>query len=142
MRPLVLRLRAKAALGRWDRRYCDYFHVPVPSNVHVRRFITRGFALGLVPTATTNGQHAAHSLHYLKRAADMGLRGPEIGTARGLRRMRRFQRAEFNRAKRVKGYTELIGPINDACILQGRPTTLAEGSVLEQAHDNHVHGGF
>jgi hypothetical protein len=56
--------------------------------------------------------------------------------------MRRFQKREFARARRVHGYTELIGPINNACILRGHPTTLPEGTALEQAHDNHVHGGF
>lgn len=142
MRPLVIRLRAKAALGKWDRRYCEYYGVPQPTNIHVKRFITRGYALGLVPTATTNGRHAAHSLHYLHRAADMGLRKNEIGTAVGDRRRRRFQRSEYRRAHRVGGYTELLGPINDNCYLNGHPVTLAEGSPLEQAHDNHVHGGF
>lgn len=142
MRTLQTRLRAKALIGRWDSRYCGYFNVPVPRNVHVRRFITRGFARGLVPTATTNGTHAVHSLHKLGRAADLGLRGPEVGTARGLRKMERFQKREFNRAQKIKGYTELIGPTNFRCILQGRNVVLGEHTPLEDAHDNHVHGGF
>lgn len=140
-RTLAVRLRAKARLGRWDARYCAYFHVPVPSNPRVRAFITRGYAAGLVPTATTNGRHAAHSLHYLRRAADMGLRGPEVGTARGLRKMARFQKSEFR--KRAKyHHTELIGPTNARCILGGRVSPLREHTTLEDAHDNHVHGGF
>jgi hypothetical protein len=141
MRSLEIRLRAKAALGRWDRRYCAEYHVPVPSNPRVRRFIMRGFALGLVPTATTNGVHAASSFHKLGRAADMGLRGPEVGTDKGKRRLNRFQRREFGNRRRLH-HIELIGPINNRVILMGKTTTLPEGSTLEQAHDNHVHGAF
>lgn len=141
-RALVAYLRLKARAGKWDSRFVRYFHVPEPTNIHVKRFIMRGFYYGLVCTATTNGQHAPGSLHYSRRAADMGLRSDEIGTARGKRKMEKFQRKEFARARRVGGYTELIGPINNRVILQGRATVLAEGTALENQHDNHVHGGF
>jgi hypothetical protein len=135
-------LRLKAKAGIWDSRYCRYYNVPLPTNIHVKRFIMRGFAAGLVVTATTNGRHAPGSLHYSRRAADLGLRSPEVGTARGRRKMEKFQAHEFARAQRVRGYTELIGPINDKIILRGNNTTLAEHTALEDAHDNHVHGGF
>lgn len=140
-RALYAYLRAKAAAGIWDSRYCGYFHVPLPSNKSVRRFIMRGYVAGLVPTATTNGTHAPGSLHYQKRAADLGLRGPEINTARGIAKMRRFQSKEFARRGRYH-HTELIGPINNQIVLRGHATALAEHSDLEDAHDNHVHGGF
>ena len=141
-RALLSYLRLKAKAGKWDKRFVRYFNVPEPRNGHVKRFIMRGFAAGLVATATTNGKHAPGSLHYGGRAADLGLRSNEIGTARGRRKMEKFQAAEFARARRVGGYTELIGPINNKIILQGRATTLAEHTALEDAHDNHVHGGF
>jgi hypothetical protein len=131
----------KAKAGRWDSRYLRYYNVPSISNPSCRAFIMRGFAAGLVVTATTNGTHAPGSFHYRKRAVDLGLRGPEVGTARGRRKMEKFQRSEFSKRGRYH-HTELIGPINNRIILRGRATILAEGAALENAHDNHVHGAF
>lgn len=140
-RALKSYLILKARTGRWDNRYCRYFNVPLPRTNAVKRFIMRGFGAGLVVTATTNGVHAPGSYHKLGRAADLGLRSGEIGTARGLRKMQRFQESEFRRHATL-GHLELIGPINNRVILRGRVSPLSEGTALEQAHDNHVHGAF
>lgn len=134
-------LRLKARSGRWDARYLRYYGVRGNVSSAVKRFIMRGYAAGLVVTSTTGGSHAPGSFHPQGRAADLGLRRSEIGTARGLRKMRKFQRQEFAR----RGSThpqELIGPDNRVNILRGRPQPIAEGSALEQAHDNHIHGAF
>jgi len=133
-------LISKARLGRWDDRYCAYWGVPTGVTRAVRRFITRGFAAGLVPTSTFRPSDSG-SYHSQRRAADMGLRRELIGTVRGLRRMRRFQAAEFRRRRRTK-VVELIGPNNRRTVLRGQVARLPEGSPLEQQHDNHVHGAF
>lgn len=137
-RALRFYLIAKGRLGRYDKRMLAYNNVPHVSNKHVQRFIAQGYGAGLVPTATTNGKHASGSYHKLGRAADMGLRRGEIGTKKGLRKLRGFQDRQWKRG----GHTELLGPINSRCILKGHRTTLAEGSALENQHDNHVHGAF
>ena len=134
-------LVCKARLGRYDERYHLFFGPPTDVTDDVKRFITRAYASGLVPTSTTNGVHAPGSFHGQRRAADIGLRTNLVGTTKGLRRMERFQRAEFNR----RGNThpvELIGPINGQVVLSGVPTALAQGQLLEEQHDNHVHGAF
>ena len=141
-RVLRMFLIAKGRLGRYDRRMLLYFGVPAVDNMQVRSFFARAYGHGLVPTATTNGTHSAHSLHYLGRAGDVGLRNDEIGTPKGLRKMQRFQDSEFRRARRLGGYTELIGPVNEEVILRGVVSPLAEGTPLENQHDNHVHAGF
>jgi hypothetical protein len=141
-RVLRMFLIAKGRLGRYDDRMLKYFGVPPVPNEQVRSFFARAYGAGLVPTATTNGQHSAHSLHYQGRAGDVGLRSDEIGTPKGLHKMEKFQDAEFKRARQVGGYTELIGPINNEVILSGVVSPLAEGTPLENQHDNHVHGGF
>lgn len=130
----------KGKLGRFDRRMLDYNGVAGNITPAVRRFIARGYGAGLVPTSTTGGRHAPGSHHYSGRAADLGLRAELIGTARGARRMARFQRREFRRRHSL--YLELIGPDNNATILRGSTSPLAEGTDLEQAHDNHVHGAL
>jgi hypothetical protein len=133
-------LISKARLGRWDDRYCAYWGVPTGVTGAVRRFITRGYAAGLVPTSTFRPGDTG-SYHSQRRAADLGLRRGLIGTVRGLRRMRRFQAAEFRRRSRTK-VLELIGPDNRRTVLRGQVAPLPEGSSLEQQHDNHVHGAF
>lgn len=140
---LLVYLISKARLGRWDERYCMHFGVDPNVHAPVRKFITRGYAHGLVPTSTTGGQHAPGSYHFQHRAADMGAR---LGTsaATGLKRKQRFQASEFRRFKRgtrVRAI-ELLGPINNQCVLKGQPTTLGEGTPLETMHDTHVHGAF
>ena len=134
-------LISKARLGRWDSRYCMFFGVDPEVSPPVRAYIMRAYGAGLVPTSTTGGSHAPGSFHYQKRAADIGLRSDLIGTAKGTERMRRFQASEF--AKRAERHPiELIGPDNSLCVLGGVVSPLAEGSGLEDQHDNHVHGAF
>lgn len=126
------RLRRKARKGIWDHRFLNG-HADV--NGATRRFIMRAVAAGLEVTSTTDGVHAATSYHYGGRAADVGGR-TRFGRLR-MRKMRRFQRQEFQRRGR---YLELFGPVNDHCVKNGTPLTLAEHSALEDLHDNHVHG--
>lgn len=132
-------LRAKAKLGIWDRRYCQYSGCSPDVSSPVKSFIMRGYAAGLIPTFTIEGQHAATSYHKLHRAADLGLRKGEIGTKRGMDKMVKFQRSEFKNFHK-HGLIELIGPDNNATVLRGNSTRLAEGAPLETMHDNHVHG--
>jgi hypothetical protein len=138
-------LISKARLGIWDRRYCSYFGVDPDVTKPVRKFITRGFAAGLVATSTTGGTHATGSYHFQEidgqgRAADMGHRS-DISAAEGQRRKEAFQRDEFGRRHKTRP-AELIGPINNRCVLRGVDASLGEGTDLEQAHDNHVHGAW
>jgi hypothetical protein len=42
-------------------------------------------------------------------------------------------------ASRPHGFAEVFGPDNAACVKNGVRITLAEGTELENAHDNHVH---
>jgi hypothetical protein len=146
-RTLRMYLTAKARLGRWDSRYLAYNGVASNVTAAVKAFITRGYAAGLVPTSTTGGSHAPNSLHYPRggvgHAADLGLRSEEVGTAKGRRKMEKFQAAEFKRDQRGRvRLTELIGPSNRLVILRSKTSPLAEGAALEQAHDNHVHGAI
>lgn len=104
-----------------------------------KRFIVRATRAGLVVTSTTGGAHAATSYHYSGRAVDVGLPGPLIGTAKGKRRMVRFQRAE---ARHPSRFLELFGPANSLCVKNGRRLSLAEGTALEDLHDTHVHGAL
>ena len=138
---LRVMLICKARLGRWDDRYCLFFGPPTDVTDDVKRFITRGYAKGLVPTFTTNGTHSAESFHGQHRAADIGLRSDLVGTQKGLKRMESFQRAEFNRRAKTHPI-ELIGPINDQTVLSGTVQPLPEGHPTEDQHDNHVHGAF
>jgi hypothetical protein len=91
---------------------------------------------GLVVTSTNDGQHAAGSYHYKDRAVDFGLPGPLIGTPQGTAMMVGLQR---RLASRPHGFAEIFGPDNAACVKNGGRITLAEGTELENAHDNHVH---
>ena len=134
-------LMLKGRLGRWDRRMHLYYGVATDVTHDVKRCIARAYGRGLVPTSTTGGKHAPGSFHFQHRAADLGLRKEEIGTAKGMRRMVRFQTAEFRRFQR-RGIVELIGPDETITVLRGSSTRLADGSALETAHDNHVHVAF
>jgi lysozyme len=138
---LRVMLVCKARLGLYDERYHLFFGPPTNVTGDVKRFITRAYARGLVPTSTTNGDHAPGSFHFQNRAADIGLRTDLVGTTKGLRRMERFQRAEFRRRGKTNPI-ELIGPINGQVVLSGVATSLQEGQALENQHDNHVHGAF
>lgn len=143
-------LTLKARLRRWDDRYCAYYGVSPRVNVGCRRAIMRGYVAGLVPSSTTGGSHSAHSYHKTRnakgegQAVDLGLRHELVGTAKGVARLVRFQRAELARWRRGRGYlpVELLGPDNLAAVLKGRETDLAEGSPLETQHDNHVHEAY
>src|SRR3954464_15484735 len=107
----------KARTGRWDARYCRYYGVPSKGlSDWVRRFLTRGVAAGLVPTATTNGKHSAQSYHSDGRAGDLGLPVSLIGTAKGRKRLKRFQATEYHH-RLAYAHTELIGPTNNQAIL-------------------------
>lgn len=140
-RALRVYLVSKARLGRWDPRYCMYYGVPDDVQPKVKKFITRGYAAGLVPTSTTGGRHAPGSYHGMHRAADMGVRRDVLGTPTQTRRLRKFQQAEWNRRNRTEPI-ELIGPVNNLIVLRSSDTALAEGSALENQHDDHVHGAF
>lgn len=125
-------LRAKARAGIWDARMLSGHQDVRPE---VRPFIMRAVAAGLIVTSTTGGRHAPTSYHYSGRAVDVGNRIP--GTRAAQQRLVRFQRAEAAHPKR---FLELFGPDNNANVKHGRRISLAEGSGLEQLHDDHVHG--
>jgi hypothetical protein len=124
-----------------------------PGNVtrRVRAVISRAHKHGLVVTSTTDGGHADWSWHKvilgrnrLGHAVDVGFSQRDIDRLSPHQRRRRlieFQTAEYKRAKRLlwRSYKELLGPHDGLCILQGRPVGLVNGTVLENAHDNHVH---
>jgi hypothetical protein len=89
-----------------------------------------------------NGVHAVHSWHHpdahgIGHAADMGLEDRLVGTQEGLRRMVSFQHHESQDPSR---FNELFGPDNFTNVKNGSHMTLAEGTALENQHDNHVHG--
>jgi len=107
---------------------------PRPSSWRVRRAIVRGVNAGLYVTSTTDGQHATGSYHYSGRAVDMA--------ANTRARMVAFQRDELRRFRRWHKHREIIGPDNEAIVLRGSETALAEGTPLETMHDNHVHLAF
>jgi lysozyme len=139
---LRIYLISKARLGLWDDRYLLYWGVNGNVNDRVKRFWTRAYAAGLVPTSGRRSPRfpGDNSHHIRGSAGDVGLRRELIGTAKGVARMIRFQAAELKRARRTKAVElELIGPNNWDTILGGRETDLAEGTALEQQHDTHVH---
>ncbi len=143
-------LTIKAKLGIFDKRMCAYYGVDHNLAPAVKRAICRAWVAGLVPTSTTGGSHAPGSFHFRKDrrgrgcGVDFGQRREEIGTAKGLAKMRRFQRQELWRFRRgrLRNLAELIGPDNEKNVLRSNRTSLAEGTALEQAHDNHVHEGY
>lgn len=136
-------LRAKARLRRFDARMWSG-HPPL-SNSGCRRAVMRAWKHGLIVTSTTDGGHAPNSYHYQHRAVDFGLVGSEIGTARGARRLRKFQYSEFaywQKPGKLTHLVELIGPVNVLIVLRGVRQPLAEGTALENMHDNHVHEAY
>jgi hypothetical protein len=137
-------LRLKAMAGRFDERMAAYYGVSTKVNPACKRAICRAYVAGLVPTSTTGGVHSPTSFHALGQAVDFGLRREEIGTAKGTKRLRTFQRKEFWRHRRggLQRMVELIGPMNNRVILRAKETVLAEGAALENAHDNHVHEAY
>lgn len=143
-------LVAKSRLYLFDKRIFAYYNVDPKVNRGARRGAMRAYVAGLVPTATTGGKHAPGSFHYQRnakgegRGLDLGLRAHEVGTPAGQRKLAAFQRKEYWRKTHAKlpNMAELIGPTNNLVILAGKPTKLAEGSGLENQHDNHVHEGY
>jgi hypothetical protein len=135
-RALRVYLISKARLGRWDERYLLHFGVNGDVNRDIRRFFTRAFAAGLVPTSGRRNDPGSH--HHNGNAGDAGLRRELVGTAEGATRLRRFHAAEYDRRGRTRP-VELIGPINDRQVLGGVDAVLQEGAPLEDEHDNHVH---
>lgn len=126
------------------RRKPDWNGFPPINSARMRRVVKRANKAGLVVTSTSGGSHATTSYHYLKRAADFGFSGADLNKLNADQRRRRlvaFQKAEYRRA-RLRGfvtYLEIIGPDNTYNVLRSRSTSLAEGTSLEQMHDNHVH---
>lgn len=136
-------LKAKGRLGWFDPRMCAYNGVAYDISKGCKKAIARGYGAGLVPTSTTGGTHAPGSYHGQHRAVDLGVRRELIGTQKAFKRLARFQRAEFRRRQRRQiTPIELIGPDNSKIVLRGSATSLAEGSALEDAHDNHVHEAY
>ncbi len=133
-------LISKARLGLWDERYLLHHGVNGNVNTHVRRFFTRAYAAGLVPTSGRRApRFAGDRSHHIEGAAgDAGVRRELLGTPEQARRLHAFQRAEFERRNKTRP-AELIGPDNWRNVLRGRQATLAEGTALENQHDNHVH---
>lgn len=127
-------LRRKAKRGLWDRRFLNG-HPDVEPKLH--KFIMLAVARGLVVTSTTGGVHAPGSFHYTGRAVDLGVRSGLVGTQFAVARLVRFQR--FLHTHYGSHLTELFGPSNRANRKWGRAIVLAEGSGLEQLHDNHIH---
>ena len=117
-------------------------HPPIPGR-RIAACVKRAHGYGLVVTSTTDGQHAPGSYHGQKRAIDVGFSAkdlqrlpPEIRRAK----LVSFQRREFNNFKRSPdSYREIIGPDNNMIVLRGAHCPLAEGTRLEQQHDDHVH---
>lgn len=148
---LRLYLIQKAKRGRWDSRYCRYYGLSPDVNAACKEFITRGYAVGLVPTSTTRWPLSNSGSYHQRRneraegmAVDLGLIERHIGTKYGTDKMANFQRKEHRAfvAGKRKNMLELIGPDNRATILRGVQTDLGEGTALETQHDTHVHGAF
>ncbi|MDQ3276266.1 MAG: hypothetical protein M3Q39_14900, partial [Actinomycetota bacterium] len=72
--------------------------------------------------------------HYKKRAVDLGNKQP--GTAAARKRLVRYQR---ELASNPHGLLEVFGPENGSCVKNGRRIGLAEGTPLENLHDDHLH---
>jgi hypothetical protein len=142
-------LKAKAACGFWDDRYCDYYGVSPDVVGGARRFIMRGYARGLVPTSTKREPVGAGSYHNARDAKGRG-KGVDLGrrrhisAAKGMAMQARFQRSEFRAWQRGKrpNMVELIGPDNNHTVLRDAHSPIGEGTPLETQHDTHVHGGF
>lgn len=127
-------LRRKAKKKQWDPRFLNG-HGPVDSSLHW--VIMEAFLYGLVVTSTTGGVHSKFSLHYSGRAVDFGVEAGLVGTLTAKLRLLRFQR--HMHSKHGRRLAELFGPSNRANRKWGKALQLAEGSALEQLHDNHVH---
>lgn len=68
-----------------------------------------------------------------------------IGGAKAARLLANFQLKEherFHNHKLRHDLVELIGPTNTLVVLRDVETDLAEGTPLENQHDNHVHEAY
>jgi hypothetical protein len=54
-------------------------------------------------------------------------------------RMSAYQKDVFDRRRGDSHLLELFGPTNNVALKNGAPTSLAEGTSLENIHDTHVH---
>lgn len=108
-----------------------------PTGARWNRVIARAvLQYGLVVTSTKDGVHAPASFHYSGRAVDFGLRANEVGTVKGRAKLVKFQK---RMAKYPHWFAEVFGPDNASNVKNGQRISLAEGTALETAHDNHVH---
>lgn len=104
-------------------------HEPVQGRT-LRKAVRIALAEGLVVTSTTGGTHTATSYHYQGRAVDLG--------SGSVAQMERAQKAIVRKVG-VSNLTELFGPANTPWVKNGVGISGAEGSALENLHDNHVH---
>jgi hypothetical protein len=137
----------QAKRGKWDKRMCRYYGVSPHVNPGCRRAIVRAYAHGLVPTSTlrsgSGSYHAARNAAGEGKAVDFGLIERHIGTKYGRDKLATFQRKEHWRYTKGRiNPAELIGPNNRLIVLRGAQTDLAEGTALENQHDNHVHEAY
>lgn len=145
---LRLRLVRKARKGHYDSRMFAYYGKSSSVTDGCKRAVRRAYAHWLIPTSTTGGVHAPGSYHNpvngIGRAVDLGVHPSKIGTAKGRRLLVRQQRREFKDWRKGKrpNLRELIGPDNNMIVLRGVHSPLADGSPLENQHDNHVHEAF
>ena len=100
----------------------------------IKEVIVAANKAGLFVTSTTGGGHAATSHHFPQNNAD-GL-GHAVDLAGTLDEMIAFQKKA---AKQFPRALELFGPANSPWIKNGQVTSGAEGTDLENQHDNHVH---
>jgi hypothetical protein len=107
-----------------------------PANVTdlIKEVIVAANKAGLFVTSTTGGGHAATSHHFAKNNAD-GL-GHAVDLAGTLDEMVGFQKKAV---KQFPKALEIFGPANSPWIKNGQVISGAEGTALENLHDNHVH---
>lgn len=143
---LVLKHR-RDRLRRWIRRHEGFQPYMANGNPHekltaeAKRGIYLDFRDGNYVTSTYEGApgdgvHSSSSGHYVQNQPDGKARCWDSGAGR-LAPMVKAQRREAERAGPFM--IELIGPDNAVAYKNGVPYTLAEGSWLEEMHDNHVH---
>lgn len=134
----------KATLGWYDKRMFAYNSRSSRVNHGAKLTAMRMNAAWMVVTSTTDGAHAPGSYHSSGRAVDGGLPAALVGTRKGRARLVAFQRQEFSAwaAGKRPGLVELIGPDNNLIVLRGAHAPLAEGTALENQHDNHVHVAY
>lgn len=108
-----------------------------PTNVskNVREIIVKANRAGLYVTSTTDGSsHAPTSYHYPNNNASRLGEAVDLGGT--YENMVAFQR---KLAANPGSYNEVFGPDNYACVKNGVRISIAEGTSLEQGHDNHIH---